>query len=154
MRFNFAVALALGAAVPPATFASAIPVKANPFDVEAIQNKVRCGAIAIANREQPYDEHNKKANFRNGDVVDTKVIEDPENQLRRRQEETDATCDGEISSCEDQINQLYGNAEQYTGEVDYQCNARCDGLQFDALNGMTCGRILGYYEAEPVSNSL
>jgi hypothetical protein len=45
------------------------------FDVDAIHNKVRSGAIAIANQQRPVDERIQRVQYRNGDFVDTTIAE-------------------------------------------------------------------------------
>lgn len=48
---------------------------ARAFDVDAIHNKVRSGAIAIANQQRPVDERTQRVQYRNGDVVGTTIAE-------------------------------------------------------------------------------
>lgn len=95
-------ALAMLVAQLPVATASPVAIRPNilpdGIDFDALQNKVRSGAIAIANADRPRDEHGKHANCRNGDVVDTSIIDTPdhlpESSLHaRRHEEGCGHCD-------------------------------------------------------------
>ena len=76
--------LALAILIAQLPVATASPVAIRPdmlpdgIDFDALQNKVRSGAIAIANADRPRDEHGKHANYRNGDVVNTSIIDTPD----------------------------------------------------------------------------
>jgi hypothetical protein len=74
------------AALASSAIASAVSARGmSGIDFEGIQNKVRSGAIAIANNDHTIDEHNKKASYRNGDLIDTTIAEAPAHKLLRRQ---------------------------------------------------------------------
>jgi hypothetical protein len=80
MQFPF---LCLAVLVAPAL---AIPARSSmpgSMDIEGIQNRVRSGAIAIANADQPIDQRNQRCAYRNGDLVDTTIAQAP--VLHRRQ---------------------------------------------------------------------
>ena len=76
--------LTLALLVTQLPVATASPAATRPdrlldgVDFDALQNKVRSGAIAIANADRPRDEHAKHASYRNGDVVDTSIIDTPD----------------------------------------------------------------------------
>lgn len=62
-----------------ASTAVAIPL-ASPgwqgYDFGSLQNKVRCGAVAVANQDSPRSGRIEHVSFQNGDQLDATVLDD------------------------------------------------------------------------------
>jgi hypothetical protein len=123
MKFNtFAASLmAMGAALLPAVIASPANAKGLGLDFEGIENKVRSGAIAVANSDQPFDERSSRVAYRNGDIIDASLVGADSVLLAERQLQS-----GELSM--------------------KSCSDACDD---DDISG-TCTRVLGCFEVVSV----
>jgi len=149
---NFAGMMVFGVGILPVAFTSPTPGKnLGGIDIDDIQNKVRSGAIAIANSEQPFDERNKKVIYRNGDLVDTAIIEVPENELERRQVVNNLCPNRSPEDCAAEFPALAAAARNFNGTISYQCEGICPGLNTTAFEGSSCARVLGYFQVNPVS---
>ena len=47
-----------------------------PIDIEAIHNKVRSGAVAVANAENPRSGRVERVAYNNGDLLDGTILDD------------------------------------------------------------------------------
>ncbi|KAF8542610.1 hypothetical protein BDD12DRAFT_802782 [Trichophaea hybrida] len=126
--------------------------KLGGIDIDGIQNKVRSGAIAIANSEQPFDECNKKATYRNGDLVDTSIIEAPENELQRRQVVNNQPPNKSPGDCAREFPALAAAADNMNVTASYHCDGICPGLNFTRFDGDSCARVLGYFQVNPLAS--
>ncbi|KAI5782166.1 hypothetical protein FPQ18DRAFT_361874 [Pyronema domesticum] len=130
------------------------------IDMGSIQNKVRSGAIAIANSDRPHDERKNQSHYRNGDKVDTTITDVPERDEEPCEHQCEHKCDHHkherrdkmLGDCQAEFPRLATLADASEVEDTYQCCGVLPGKDITNFDGTAVARVLGYYEYNPLKD--
>ncbi|KAI5811944.1 hypothetical protein BZA77DRAFT_360159 [Pyronema omphalodes] len=130
------------------------------IDMGSIQNKVRSGAIAIANSDRPRDERKNQSHYRNGDKVDTTITDVPEREEQPCEHQCEHKCDHHKherrakmrGDCQAEFPRLATLADSSEVEDTYQCCAVLPEKDITNFDGTAVARVLGYYEINPLKS--